>query len=211
VNKRGERGVRPWMRWINRLYCRLWQRLPNIEHRLPSGPLILVGNHRSGVDPLLIQASVDRGLCFLMARDYHQAMWYARPIFDACGIIPVMPGGANRHALREALAVLKAGDAICLFPEGGANPDIPMQRLLPGAIRLAQQSGAAVVPFRVDGVWPFDHLNLWIPFLRRGKASIRIGQPIAFPPLPPDKEGLEAGTRIIRKAILDLRWRALGT
>lgn len=172
------RGPNAFLRWLDRMYCRYWQRLPATSMCvLPKGPLILVGNHLSGVDPLLVQAAVDRPLCFLMAREYYQGMWYARWLFDAVGAIPVNPGGANRHALAEAERVVRAGNALCLFPEGAANPVIPLHRILPGAVIIARETGAPLIPFRIAGVWPFDHVHIWTPFIRRGRARIHFGQP----------------------------------
>ncbi len=172
-----QRGPNAILRMIDRVFCRTWHRLDRRLHDLPEGPVILVGNHLCGLDPLLVQASVRRPLCFLMAREYYQSMWYARWLFDAVGAIPVNPGGANRYALDEAVRVVQEGNALCLFPEGEANPVIPLHRILPGAVIIARETGAPVVPFRVSGVWPFDHVHLWTPFFRRSRARITFGQP----------------------------------
>ncbi|TLS78383.1 1-acyl-sn-glycerol-3-phosphate acyltransferase [Mariprofundus erugo] len=201
---RGRRGPGLLLRGINRAFCRGWHRLSSVGQRLPDGPVILVGNHLCGLDPLLIQASVNRPLSFLMARDYYRKMWYLRWGFDLVGAIPVSPGGANRHAVREAIDVVRAGHALCLFPEGAANPPIPLHRILPGAALIARQSGAPLVPFRVSGVLPFDHVHLWKPFYRRSHARIVIGEPVYLPPAADDGDAREAicqDTRLIRHAI----------
>ncbi|MDX8408205.1 MAG: lysophospholipid acyltransferase family protein [Mariprofundaceae bacterium] len=192
-----QRGPSGWMRLLNRWFCRGWHRLPGKEFHLPDGPLILVGNHICGLDPNLIQAAVNRPLCFLMAREYHQSMWYARWLFNATGAIPVNPGGANRYALSEAIRAVREGNALCLFPEGAANPPIPLHKILPGAALIAQETGAPIIPFRVSGVWPFDHIHVWRPFLRRSRARVVIGDPIV---LPETVEG-RAGTRQCSDAI----------
>ncbi|MDX8402246.1 MAG: lysophospholipid acyltransferase family protein [Mariprofundaceae bacterium] len=201
------RGPNAFLRGIDRIYCRWWQRWKGPVHHLPEGPLILVGNHISGVDPLLVQAAVDRPLCFMMAREYYHGMWYARWLFDMVGAIPVNPGGANRHALTEAIEVLRAGNALCLFPEGEAHPAVPLRRILPGALIIARETGAPILPFRVGGLWPFDHRNMWKPFLRRGRAWIRIGDhPVALP-RGEDRDAVRAGCRAIGAAIHALRKR----
>lgn len=194
-------GSKRLLAWLNRLYCRFWQRLPDRVQPLPPGPLILVGNHRSGVDPLLLQAAVDRPLRFLMAREYYQRMWYLRWFFDYAGVIPVHPGGANRQALAAAVAALDQGHALCLFPEGEANPQVPLARILPGAVVLALETGAPILPFAVTGVWPFDHVHLWRPFLRRGRARIRFGEPLRLGRDKPDKQAIRTYTAAMRRAI----------
>ena len=182
VTPSGQRGPSGWMRLLNRWFCRVWHRLPRQEFHLPDGPLILVGNHICGLDPNLIQAAVNRPLCFLMAREYHQSMWYARWLFNA---------------LSQAIRAVREGNALCLFPEGAANPPIPMHKILPGAALIAQETGATIIPFRVSGVWPFDHIHVWRPFFRRSRARIVIGEPIV---LPESVEG-RAGTRQCSDAI----------
>ncbi len=192
------------LRSMNRLFCRSWHRLSDQVVTLPDGPLILVGNHISGLDPLLIQAAVNRPLSFLMAREYYQAMWYARWGFDMAGVIPVNPGGANRQALRQAIDVVRSGNALCVFPEGAANPPIPLHRMMPGAALIARETGASMIPFRVSGVWPFDHVHLWRSFYRRSRASVVVGNSIALMQGAEGKKGLHDDTQIIRHAIRSL-------
>lgn len=172
---------------------------------MPDGPVILVSNHLCGLDPLLIQASVNRPLSFLMAREFYVKMWYARRSFDLMGAIPVNPGGANLHALREAINVVRVGNALCLFPEGAANPPVPMRRILPGAALIARESGAPVVPLRVSGVLAFDHVDLWQAFYRRSRAQVVIGKPIQLlADAGEGRERLDDDTRMIRHAICEL-------
>lgn len=200
-----QRGANHFFRILNRWYCHFWQRLAPKVYVLPDGPLILVGNHRAGVDPLLIQAAVNRPLCFLMDREYYQAMWYVRWLLDASGVIPVKPGGANRYALSDAIEAVRQENALCLFPEGAANPDVPLGRILPGAIILALKTGAPILPFRITGTWPFDHVHLWRSFLRRGRASVRFGEPILLPEGPSDKDVVRTWTRAMKQALLDIK------
>ena len=198
------RGPGKLLRGLNRLFCRSWHRLPRKQFKLPNGPLILVGNHKCGLDPLLIQAAVNRPLCFLMSREYYYGMWYARWMFDRVGAIPVNPGGANRHALKMAVDVVREGNVICLFPEGEANPVIPLHKILPGAVIIAQETGAPVIPFRVSGVWPFDHVHMWTPFRRRSRARIVVGEPVQLPEAGAGKGSLRSGCEAIGKAIRSL-------
>jgi len=198
-------GIRLWLFHLNRFYCRFWHRLTKDVYQLPEGPLILVGNHRAGVDPLLVQAVINRHVHFLMAREYYQAMWYGRWFFDAAGAIPVNPGGANRHALNEAIENVSQGKALCLFPEGEANPKVPLKRILPGAVVIAMEGGAPILPFRITGTWPFDHENLWHAFVRRGRAKIVFGEMLYPPKGKADKHTIRQWTDAMKKALSELR------
>ncbi len=192
------------MYYLNNCYCRWWQRLSSEAYSLPEGPVILVGNHRSGVDPLLVQAVVDRHLHFLMTREYYNSMWYFRWFFNYVGAIPVKPGGVNRRALEDASQALHRGKVLCIFPEGAANPRIPLKRVLPGAVVLALETGAPILPFRVTGVWPFDRHHMWPPFFRRGRAKISFGKIIHVPEQATDKASIRFWTNEMKKALLAL-------
>lgn len=173
---------------------------------LPDGSLILIGNHRCGLDPLLVQASVNRPLCFLMAREYYHGVLGMKWFFKAVGAIPVNPGGANRHALREAVEVLEKGGVLCIFPEGAANPDVPLKRILPGAAMLALETASPLIPFRVTGVWPFDHINIWKGLLKRSRATLCFGQPFLLKTSSETrKSDIRAGMKQIKKALHALR------
>ncbi len=200
MSKGFERGPNLLLRGLNRLFCCGWHRLDRVQYELPEGPAILVGNHICGLDPLLIQASVNRPLSFLMAREYYLKMNWLRWGFDMVGAIPVSPGGANAYALKEATAVVRRGGAICIFPEGAANPPIPLQKVLPGAALIARETGAPIVPFKVSGVWPFDHIHLWRPFYRRSRARIVMGEPF-YSAGEAGREGVHKDMDAIRGAI----------
>ncbi|WP_227819416.1 lysophospholipid acyltransferase family protein [Mariprofundus micogutta] len=198
------KGPNVFLRAIARLFSQGWHRLAKERVELPDGPLILVGNHICGLDPILIQATVNRPLSFLMAREYYQSMWYIRWGFDMVGAIPVSPGGANRQALQKAIEVVEQGNVLCIFPEGAANPPIPLHKILPGAAMISRETGAPIIPFRISGVWPFDHIHMWRPFYRRSRARIVVGNPLLMGDQKEGKEGILADTQVIRHAIRDL-------
>jgi 1-acyl-sn-glycerol-3-phosphate acyltransferase len=135
------------------LYVRLWHGWspPRPAPLPPTGPAIVIANHQSHVDPALLLASCGRPLSFLQARECYEAIW--RPLFRLGGCIPVTRGRADFSAVRAALARLKEGGAVALFPEGEISPVGPGQ-IAPGktgAALLALRSGAPVYPVRIDG------------------------------------------------------------
>lgn len=154
---------------------------------------------------MLVQASVERDICFLMGRDYYRKLFWLRWLFRACGAIPVMPEGANSHAFAAAKRHLQAGGVLCIFPEGEAYPEVPLERLYPGAVKLAMETGAVIIPFRVSGIWPYDGRRMWRPFIRRGRASVRFGDPLHFPSALAGRAGQKGGIEMIRQALKALR------
>lgn len=147
------RGWLNWLDGLNRLFCRRYHHLPDVRLKLPpSGPAVVVANHVSGLDPLLLIASADRPLRFLIAREqYHRfgLTW----LFRAVGCIPVDRQGRPQRALRDAFAALRQHQAVAIFPQGRIH--LPTDRPRPlkgGAARLALATGCPIVPARISGV-----------------------------------------------------------
>lgn len=146
---------RPWMNHLdglNRLFCRHYHRLHGDRIYLPeSGPAIVVANHISGLDPLLLIAASSRPLRFIIASEqYHRfgLTW----LFRAVGCIPVDRKGRPERAFRAALKALEQGEVVALFPHGAIHLDSdPPRRLKPGAIRLAQLANCPITPVRITG------------------------------------------------------------
>jgi 1-acyl-sn-glycerol-3-phosphate acyltransferase len=170
-------------RWVNRmdgcvrLYCRHWHRLRPVELEIPAaGPAILVANHISGLDPLLMVACSRRPLRFLIAREQYRRFglnW----IFRAVGCIPVDRERSPEKALRAAFRALRDGQVVALFPHGKIHLDTdPPRRLKAGASRLAMHTGAPLIPMRIDGVRRPGHVVS--PLLLRSRVTITAYRPI---------------------------------
>lgn len=138
---------------LNRLFCRHYHRLQHQAIPLPEqGPALLVANHVSGLDPLLLIAAARRPLRFMIAtEEYHR--FGLKWLFRAIGCIPVSREHNPERALREALRALREGEVVALFPHGRIHPDDGLERPFKGGVqKLAEKSGAAVYPVRVEGV-----------------------------------------------------------
>ncbi len=163
--------------WLNRLdgfirlFCRHYHRLPPVDLGIPeTGPAILVSNHISGLDPMLMVASSRRPLRFLIAREQYQRFglqW----LFHAAGCIPVDRERSPEKAMRAAFRALRSGEAVALFPHGKIHLDSdPPRKLKAGAARLAMHTGAPLVPMRITGVRRQGHVVSSV--LLRGDARI---------------------------------------
>ena len=138
---------------LNRIFCRRFHRLRATHLPLPKhGPALVVANHVSGLDPLLLIASAHRPLRFIIAREQYQRFglkWLLR----AVGCIPVDRSASPRRALAAARHALQRGEVVALFPQGRIHLDREGHtRLKPGIRHLAEMSGAPVYPVRIDGV-----------------------------------------------------------
>ena len=160
-----------------RLGC--FYRCEGAEHFPPSGAAILAPNHTTYLDPVVMSYAFPRRLLYL-AWDQLFTVPALRYIIIRLGAIPVATDeSADRRAWQTALAALRAGEAICIFPEGLRGWDGKLNPLRPGVARLAVAAGAPIVPVWIEGgldVWPRWRL---IPRLFR-RVRVRV-----LPPLKP--------------------------
>jgi 1-acyl-sn-glycerol-3-phosphate acyltransferase len=170
------------------------------ENLPPGGPLILVANHFSFIDPLAMIRSTPWPLEFLAGAHMPNAPAVVTWIPKVWGVFPVHRGSAARSALRAAERVLAQNGVLGIFPEGG-NWATVLRPARPGAAYLAARSGAPILPIGIDGLVDV------FPRLRRGgraKVTIRIGQ--QFGPFQVNGSGQERreqldaiGHRMMRK------------
>lgn len=181
-----------WIDGLVRLLCRHVHHLESTQIPLPEvGSAIVVANHVSGLDPLLLVAASRRPLRFLIAREE-----YERPIihwlFKAAGCIPVDRTGKPEQALRQALRALQAGEVLALFPHGKIHLDSdPPRKIKGGVVRLSIWAQTLIFPVRIDGVTAEGRVGL-APFIP-SRVKLTIDEPIQCDPehLP---EGLESIT-----------------
>jgi len=146
----------PWLNrldGLNRILCRRFHRLRPVHCPLPKhGPALVVANHVSGLDPLLMIAATRRPLRFLIAREQYERFGL-RWLFRAVGCIPVDRAASPHRALAAARHALQRGEVVALFPHGRIHLDHePPARIKPGVLHLARLSGAPVYPLRIEGV-----------------------------------------------------------
>ncbi len=138
---------------LNRLFCRHFHRLRHDNLPLPArGPALLVSNHISGLDPLVLIAASPRPLRFLIAREQYDR-WWLKWLLRAIGCIPVERSRNPVAAYAAARRALEAGEVVALFPHGRIHldhqPPAPLKR---GVALLARETGAPIVAVRLDGV-----------------------------------------------------------
>jgi 1-acyl-sn-glycerol-3-phosphate acyltransferase len=173
--QRAEWGV-AWLNWLdgfNRLFCQVYHRLAQVEMPLPeTGGAIVVSNHISGLDPMLMLASSNRPLRFLIAREQYERFglqW----LFRAVGCIPVDRENSPEKAMRQAIKALRDGEVVALFPHGKIHLDSdPPRKIKAGAARLASLTGSPLIPMRISGVT--GQGGVMLPVFMRGHAQIEL-------------------------------------
>jgi 1-acyl-sn-glycerol-3-phosphate acyltransferase len=165
---------------------------------------VIVCNHQSGVDPLLIQLCGYRIVHWLVAREYFH-MFGISFLFRQLKSIPVNRGGIDTAATKMAIRYAQEGGLVGLFPEGRVNTtDALLLPGRPGAALIALRARVPVVPCYVQGA-PYDGTALG-SFFMRANARVTIGKPIDLSPYYDcdDKGVLEDLTKLFLKEIAKL-------
>src|SRR5690606_28107749 len=135
--------------WTVRILYRL--RVRGVENLPRKGGVLVICNHLSYMDALLLQAACPRFLHFLAAEELYRTKrfgWFLRLM----GVTPVSSRNP-RGAIRTAAELLRKGEAVCLFPEGQISRTGNLQRLKPGFAWLAEEAKCPVLPVAIDGIW----------------------------------------------------------
>lgn len=161
-----------------------------------SGPLLIVANHLSWYDPLLLGVVFPRRLWFFTKEEVFR--WPVVGLMcRLTGQIPVRRGAGDRAAIEKALAYLREGKAVLIFPEGTVERKEQMIAARTGAAMLALRTGAPILPVAFIGTRRIlRSLHAWFP-----RVEVRIGEPFV-PALP---EGLARKTelKIITQEIME--------
>ena len=164
-----------------------------------AGPVIVVANHPSDVDPILLGVALPRTLHF-MADAVQFRRGFVGPVIERLAAFPIHKGEPDRAALERALGLLAEGKVVVLFAEGDLYRRTKPSAFHSGVAFLAAHSGAPVVPVAIVGaerIWADGRVH-W-PWLR-----LTVGQPIAFNGAPRGKASYARMAEELRDAVLRL-------
>ena len=125
------------------------------EENIPTEGALLVANHVSWVDALLIAASTGRMVRFLMYRPYYEwrgLNWFFRMMH----VIPVAANdrpGKIADSLEQARQEIRRGHTVCIFAEGSITRTGNLLKFKRGLERIASHVNCPIVPVYLDGVW----------------------------------------------------------
>lgn len=125
-----------------------------------NGGLLILANHRSDLDPVILQCACPRHVHF-MAKSELFDMRFVRFWLRLWRAFPVVRGEPDRAALKHAIELLKAGHAVCVFPEGELSESGEMLPLKPGVALIARQASVSAQCAWIDGsarILPYGRL-----------------------------------------------------
>ncbi|MDR0775388.1 MAG: MFS transporter [Azonexus sp.] len=163
-------------------------RCAGLEHIPEEGPALLVANHVSFVDTVILMGAVQRPIRFVIDQRF-----FDKPLIGFMlrhgGAIPMASAKEDPARMEEAFATvsqaLKNGELVAIFPEGGISPDGELQPFRPGIDRILAADPVPVVPLALSGLWGsffsrIDGAAMQRPF-RRGffaPIELRAGLPV---------------------------------
>jgi 1-acyl-sn-glycerol-3-phosphate acyltransferase len=185
-------------------YARLFHRIDvRGQCQLPArGPAILVCNHTSSLDPVLIQAVCPRLIRWMMAREYIEVK-PLRSIFNTMGVILVERKGRDAPAFRAAMRALDDGYILGIFPEGKIELTPELLPFHQGIGLFALRSGAPVHPCYLTGTQRGTEMVQ--AFIRPRKAKLAFGPPLDLSDVQPTRKGVLLATERIRSAVQELK------
>ncbi len=150
----------PWQRGLAKILVLVFGTLGRLiyrietyggEHLPAAGGVLLLPNHITWVDAVILQLACPRPIRFLIFDTiYRQPL--LNPVFRLFNAIPISAGRA-REGMREAVEQLQAGEVVCLFPEGELSRTGTLLKLKKGFEIIARKGGAPVVPVWLDQLW----------------------------------------------------------
>jgi acyl-[acyl-carrier-protein]-phospholipid O-acyltransferase / long-chain-fatty-acid--[acyl-carrier-protein] ligase len=138
--------------FFGRLLARCFYRVDVLGlENLPSGGFLLLPNHISWVDAVLLQLACPRPIRYVVDQEYyHKRILY--PLLRVLGCIPIT-SRQSHSAIRAATEKIAEGEIVCVFPEGRLERTGTLLRLHRGYELIARHASAAVVPVWLDQLW----------------------------------------------------------
>jgi 1-acyl-sn-glycerol-3-phosphate acyltransferase len=144
------------------------------EENLPDkGPLLVIGNHFSFIDPVAVIRALPYPIEFVGGAEFPHAPRIVQSIPSWWGYFPLFRGTGSRYALRAAETILNQDGVLGIMPEGGNWAEV-LRPARPGAAFLASQTGAKILPLGIYGLNDIFPVKLG----KRPKAVVNIGKPV---------------------------------
>jgi 1-acyl-sn-glycerol-3-phosphate acyltransferase len=175
------------------------------EENVPSqGPLLLVSNHVSNLDPFAIGIALHRRVDFLSKQENFKIPLLSYFI-RAWGAIPLNRRASDASAMRAAVRTIKEGRMLGIFPEGTRSTTGELQGFREGVARIALHFQIPIMPVAIIGAHAALPRGAWLP--KPVPIKLRFGRPFdlsQFAGQAATQPVLEAAAQVIRSHVLAL-------
>ena len=183
------RGAHLWYDFCFVVHSNLFANLFSLRtegmHNVPqSGPLLVIANHQSFLDPVAIGLAVRRKLIYLARKTL-----FRNPLFTwlirSLNAVPIDQEGIGKEGIRTVSEQLRMGKAVLVFPEGERTPHGNMLPLKPGVHLLIKRTLAPILPVGIAGAydsWPrWRKAPIPAPLCMppwKGTLAVSVGKPL---------------------------------
>lgn len=180
------------------LFCALLRYRAYGRENIPcQGGVLIVSNHQSYMDPILIGVGLPRQIHSMARQSLFYKSALLRWFMESLNAFPLKEGGRDSGGIREAINRLAAGKIVLIFPEGTRTWDGSIGELYPGIELIAHRSGSPVIPAVIHGAyeaWPRTR-----KLFRFKPIKVAFGPPLYW-------DGPESGlSQRIKQGMLDLQ------
>ncbi|MSN96154.1 MFS transporter [Campylobacter sp. FMV-PI01] len=157
--------------------------LKGIENIPQTGGVLLVGNHFSWIDWLIVQICLKRSVKFVIHKSFYE-IWYLKPFLKIFRVIPI-GSRSSKSALEKMRLHLKNGEVVAIFPEGHISCNSNINKFHKGFEIALRLSGAKLIAFHIHGLWgsKFSKANKFYQknskkYFERRKIFINFSEPL---------------------------------
>jgi 1-acyl-sn-glycerol-3-phosphate acyltransferase len=157
--------------------CRL--QVEGRENVPSTGGVIVASNHPGHADVLFLGYASPRQIFYMAKQELFQIHPLFSMVIQSGGAFPVRRGRQDVQAIGTSVRIVRQGKMLGMFPEGTRNRERGLTRGRNGAVRIAVQTNAPIVPAAVTGISEFS--KNWANPFRRPLVTVKFGAPIYLP------------------------------
>lgn len=183
------------------LYRIRWRGARNMPR---TGPVLVVANHQSYLDPPIVGVSIPRRMMYVARMGLFNHPAFAATI-RSFGAVPIKESGGDTAAMKAVLGALKRGRPVLIFPEGARSLDGEIDEFKRGVAVIVKRAKCPILPVGIDGAhdaWPRRSL----PRFFGKRVACVVGKPISSESLLNDRG--HADMDRLRLIVDDLRLEA---
>lgn len=206
-----DRPRRRLVRWyFDRVFNRKMEQHVHGREHIPEGPCLFISNHLSNADAFTIERSLRPKQVVFLAGVKLKSTTLTRVGMDSVSYIPIRAGAPDVEAIKAAIAALKSGQSVLIFPEGTRSRSGMLIRARKGAGLIARMGGVPVVPLALAGTerfLPIKDQDMGGETVHSARVDVWIGKPftvdqLELDPSEPDEKQALADAMMRRVAEL---------
>ena len=177
------------------------------SHHLPaSGPVLVVANHQSHFDPIIVGMALPARHMNFVARSTLFTSRFFGALIQGLNSIPLKQGESDTAAIRLTIDALRQGRVMLIFPEGSRTPDGSVQDFKRGAWLLMSRAKCPILPIGIHGNYEIFPRGAALPAFFNRTVGVCVGPPIPAATLL--AMGETAGLALLQAQVDDLRRQA---